>query len=115
MDTALPFKILENSHSFAESSGASLVELVEKVRGRGRPSLLELCEVAHDMGLLLPHVHRLLKLDAALEEENVNHLEVLDVALLFKLLADLLADQCRRHIQQVVVDNLRGLLVAVSV
>ena len=69
------------------------VELFQKVRRRQRDAVLFDGKVAQDMRLLLPHVHRLLVLESSLEEQNVNHTEVPDKAILFKFLADFRPDQ----------------------
>lgn len=54
-------------------SSLSSVELFQKVRWRQRNAVLFDGKVAHDMRLLLPHVHRLLVLETSLEEQNINH------------------------------------------
>ncbi len=61
------------------------------------------------MRLLLPHVHRLLVLETALEEQNVNHTQVPDKAILFKLLADFRPDEGRGNVEEIVRHNARRL------
>lgn len=76
---------------------------------------LLLCEPLHDVRRLLPHVHRLLVLDAPLEEEQVEDGEVLDVCRLLELGAELRTERRGRDIEGVEGADLGGGAVVVSV
>ena len=58
---------------------------------------------------LLPAIHRLLVLDSALLNENVNDAGVGDIAILFEVLADAMADVGGRNVEGIEGDDFRRL------
>ncbi|RUP51718.1 hypothetical protein BC936DRAFT_146350 [Jimgerdemannia flammicorona] len=70
---------------------------------------LVLGEIAHDVSGLLPQVHCFLVFDLALEDQDVRHRNVLDIAVTLKLLADLGADGADGEVKLVESDNFGSL------
>jgi hypothetical protein len=57
------------------------------------------------MCLLLPQIQGLAQLCFPFEAQNINHLEVLHVAILFKFFSDFVAENGWREVQQVQFDD----------
>ena len=78
---------------------AALVEACQKVL-LGRQGV-DVGEVAHDVGLLLPDVAGLVKLHRALGQQHVDNADVLHVRVLGELFPDLVPHLVHRNVQQI--------------
>lgn len=94
--------------SWTASLVASCIELFEERGGLGRRVLLG--EPLHNVGSLLPRIHSLLVLLVSLEQEDINHSDILDVAVAVEHGTELCAEQSRRHVQRVQLADLRSLV-----